>query len=131
MYWKLYAKIAPWLMPFFLLTSLVFGAIAIYRGEIILGLQAQLIKNKTQEVKVIIEQQQASNVISKEYEERKAQREQDRIMNNVQVEKIISESGNSSVCFDDAWLFQLNNQITSFNSPTKSVSALSESTGAK
>ena len=51
MYWKLYAKIALWLMPFFLLTSLVFGAIAAYRGEIILGLQAQLIKNKTQEVK--------------------------------------------------------------------------------
>ena len=131
MYWKLYAKIALWLMPFFLLTSLVFGAIAVYRGEIILGLQAQLIKNKTQEVKVIIEQQQASNVIGKEYEERKAQREQNRIVNNVQIEKVISESDNSSVCFDDAWLFQLNSQVASFNNPTESVSALSESTGAK
>ena len=131
MYWKLYAKIALWLMPFFLLTSVVFSAIAVYRGEIILGLQAQLIKNKTQEVKVIIEQQQASNVISKEYEERKALREQNRVMNNVQIEKVISESGNSSVCFDDAWLFQLNNQIAAFNNPTESVSALSESTGAK
>ena len=131
MNWKLHAMIAPWLMPFFLLTSLVFGAISVYRGEIILGLQAQLIKNKTQEVKVIIEQQQASSVISKEYEERKAQREQSRIVNNVQVEKVISESDNSSVCFDDAWLFQLNNQIASFNNPTESVSALSESTGAK
>jgi len=131
MYWKLYAKIALWLMPFFLLTSLVFGAIAIYQGEIILGLQAQLIKDKTQKVKVIIEQQQANNVISKEYEERKAQREENRIVNNVQVEKVISEPGNSSVCFDDAWLFQLNNQIAAFNNPTESVSALPESTGAK
>lgn len=131
MYWKVYTKIAPLLMPFFIITTCVFGAIAVYRGEIILGLQAQLIKDKTQEVKVIIEQQQASNDISKQYEQRKADREQDRIKANVQIEKVIRESDNSSVCFDDAWLYQLNNQIATLNNTGKSVSAVSEPTGAE
>ncbi|WAW11638.1 hypothetical protein nACB1_042 [Acinetobacter phage nACB1] len=130
MYWKVYTKIAPLLMPFFILTTVVFGSIALYRGEIILGLQAQLIKDQTKEVKVIIEQQQASTEISKQYEERKAQREQDRIVNNVQIEKVISESDNSSVCFDDAWLYQLNNQIISFNSSSEPVSTMPTDTGA-
>ena len=131
MYWKLYAKIALWLMPFFLLTSIVFSAIAVYRGEIILGLQAKLIDNKDQEIKITVEHQEAAERISNDYEQRKADREQDKANAKITIEKIISESDNSSICFDDAWLFQLNNQVASFNNPTESVSALSESTGAK
>lgn len=122
---KVYTKIAPLLMPFFILTTVVFGGIALYRGELILGLQTQLIKDKTHEVKVIVEQQQASNDISKQYEERK----QNRIESHVQVEKVISDSDNHSVCFDDAWLYQLNSQIISFNNSGQSVSAVSEPTG--
>lgn len=125
MYMKVYTKIAPLLMPFFILTTVVFGGIALYRGELILGLQTQLIKDKTHEVKVIVEQQQASNDISKQYEERK----QNRIESHVQVEKVISDSDNHSVCFDDAWLYQLNSQIISFNNSGQSVSAVSEPTG--
>lgn len=131
MLWKVYNKISPLLMPFFILTTLVFGGIAMYRGELILGLQSQLIKNKTQEVKVIIEQQQASNEISKQYEERKAQREIDRNISNVQIEKVISDSDNHSVCFDDAWLYQLNSQIASLNNSGQPESELSTDTGAK
>lgn len=130
MYWKVYARLSPVLMPFFILTTCVFGFLAIHRGELVMRLQTELIKDKTQEVKVIIEQQKASNEISKQYEQRKAIREQDRNITNVQIEKVISESDNSSVCFDDAWLYQLNSQVVSTNTSGQPESAVSADTGA-
>ena len=130
MYWKLYAKIALWLMPFFLLTSIVFSAIAVYRGEIILGLQAKLIDNKDQEIKIIVEHQEAAERISNDYEQRKADREQDKANAKITIEKVISDSDNNTVCFDNAWMYQLNSQIATINNTRKPETGMPSSTGA-
>ena len=127
----IYRMLAPYLAPLFLLTTIVFFSMCVWRGEVILGLQAEAIKDKDKEIKVVIEQHDSEHKISLEYEQQKTNKQQEKIYVDRTVEKIITVPSYSSVCFDDAWLFQLNSQIAAFNNPTESVSALSESTGAK
>lgn len=126
----LYFKVAPLLVPLFVLTTIVFLGMCVYRGEIILGLQAELIKDKNQEVKVIIEQHERATQISAAYEDRKAAREQDKVNATHSIEKVISDSGNESICFDNAWLYALNSQIATFNGASEPSSSMSRTTGA-
>lgn len=116
MFQIIYWKLAPYLAPFFLLTTIVFFSMCVWRGEIILGLQAELIKDKNQEVKVIIEQVKAANEIGQQYEQRKAEREELKVEVTHEIEKIVSVPLYSNLCFDYDGLHLLNSQISTINS---------------
>lgn len=122
---QIYLKITPILTPFFLLTTVVFMVMCVWRGEIILGLQAELSKDKDQTIKVVLEQQQGANKISTEFEQRKADREQEKIYVNREIEKIVTVPLYSNECFDDAGVQQINSYATSLNSSSESSSGLS------
>lgn len=128
---KLYLKFASWLAPFFLLTTIVFFVICVWRGEIILGLQAELIKDNKQEFKVTIEQHESANRISNEFEVRKTEREKEKEYVIRTVEKITAVPVYSNICFDDVGLHQLNSQIAAINGSGQPESAVSTDQGAE
>lgn len=126
----LYVRMSPYLAAFFLMTSIVFFTICLWRGEIILGLQADALKGKNQEIKVVVEQHESANKISQNYEESKADKEQEKVYVDREVEKIVYMPSYSNVCLDDIGLSQLNSRITSLNDSRKSKDTLSSNTGA-
>lgn len=127
MFQIIYWKLAPYLAPFFLLTTIVFFSMCVWRGEIILGLQAELIKDKNQEVKVIIEQVKAANEIGQQYEQRKADREELKVEVTHEIEKIVSVPLYSNLCFDYDGLHLLNSQISTINSTAQPDATLPSS----
>ena len=124
-----YNKVAPYLAVFFLLTTIVFMSITVCRGEVILGLQSEVLSNKNQKVKVIIEQHEAANKVSKDYEDRKVDREKEKIYVTRQVEKIVSVTSYANECFDPIWLQYFNSQVSSINSSGELNNTLSTNTG--
>lgn len=124
-----YTKVATYLAVFFLLTTIVFMSINVWRGEVILGLQSEVLSNKNQEVKVIIEQHEAANKVSKDYEDRKVNREKEKIYVTRQVEKIVSVPSYVNECFDPIGLQYFNSQVSSINSSGKLNNTLSTNTG--
>lgn len=127
---KLYVRMSPLMAAFLLLTTIVFFAMCLWRGEIILGLQADALKNKDQEIKVVIEQHDGANKISHEYEILKADKLQDKVYVDREVEKIVLMPSYGNECFDNDGLLSLNRAITALNDSGKSTDAVSENTGA-
>lgn len=128
---SIYVRMSPILAAFFLMTSVVFFAMCLWRGEIILGLQSDALKNKDQEIKVVIEQHEGANKVSQEYEVRKADKEQEKVYVDREVEKIVYISSYSNLCLDDIGLSQLNGRISSVNGSRKLEDAMPSTTGAK
>ena len=127
----IYKKLAPYLAPFFLLTTIVFFAMCVWRGEVILGLQAEAIKDKDKEIKVVIEQHDSENKISLEYEQQKTNKQQEKIYVDRTVEKIITVPSYSNLCFDTDGMQSLNSYITQINSSRKPADAVSTNQGAE
>ena len=127
----IYKKLAPYLAPFFLFIIVVLAAVCVWRGEVILGLQAELIKDKKQEVKVVIEQQENANKISLAYEQDKVGRQQEKVYVDREVEKIVTVPSYSNLCFDVSGMRVLNNYITSLNSSRESSGGMSTTTGVE
>lgn len=130
MFLALYKKFAVLIAPFFLLTSIVLFLMCVWRGEIILGLQSKLSERNDQKVTVVVEQQKASLEISHKYEERKADRTEEKEENEVIVEKIVSVPTYSSECFDSAGLQHIAKTISTLNSTGKLEHPVSEDKGA-
>ena len=128
---KLYVRMSPLLAAFLLLTTVVFFAMCLWRGEIILGLQSDALKNKDQEIKVVIEQHEGANKISHEYEIFKADKLQDKVYVDREVEKIVLMPSYGNECFNNDGLLSLNSAITALNDSGKSTDAVHENTGAK
>lgn len=128
---KLYVRMSPLLAAFLLLTTVVFFAMCLWRGEIILGLQSDALKNKDQEIKVVIEQHEGANKISHEYEIFKADKLQDKVYVDREVEKIVLMPSYGNECFNNDGLLSLNSAITALNDSGKSSNAVHENTGAK
>ena len=128
---KLYVRMSPLLAAFLLLTTVVFFAMCLWRGEIILGLQSNALKNKDQEIKVVIEQHEGANKISHEYEIFKADKLQDKVYVDREVEKIVLMPSYGNECFNNDGLLSLNSAITALNDSGKSSNAVHENTGAK
>lgn len=128
---SIYVRMSPLLAAFFLMTSVVFFAMCLWRGEIILGLQSDALKNKDQEIKVVIEQHEGANKVSQEYEVRKADKEQEKVYVDREVEKIVYMPSYSNLCLDDIGLSQLNGRISSVNGSRKLEDAMPSTTGAK
>lgn len=124
-----YNKVAPYLAVFFLLTTIVFMSITVWRGEVILGLQSEVLSSKNQEVKVIIEQHEAANKVSKDYEDRKVNREKEKIYVTRQVEKVVSVPSYANECFYPIGLQYFNSQVSSINSSCELNNTLSTNTG--
>ena len=128
---KLYVRMSPLLAAFFLFTTVVFFAMCLWRGEIILGLQADALKSKDQEIKLVIEQHEGANKISHEYEVRKADKEQEKVYVDREVEKIVLMPSYGNECFDPIGLQSLNSQIASYNSAIKLEASMQSSGGTK
>lgn len=126
----IYLRVAPFLAPFFLLTTLVFFGMCVWRGEIILGLQAQMIKDQKQVVELVVTHTEAANKVSQDYEVRKTEKQQEKVYVDREVEKIVLMPSYSNECFDDAGLQQINSYIASINSASKSEDRVSASAGA-
>ena len=127
---SIYVRMSPILAAFFLMTSVVFFAMCLWRGEIILGLQSDALKNKDQEIKVVIEQHEGANKISYEYEVLKADKIQEKVYVDREVEKIVLMPSYGNECFNNDGLLSLNSAITALNDSGKSSNAVHENTGA-
>lgn len=126
----IYLRVAPFLAPFFLLTTLVFFGMCVWRGEIILGLQAQMIKDQKQVVELVVTHTEASNKVSQDYEVSKTEKQQEKVYVDREVEKIVLMPSYSNECFDTVGLQQINSYITSVNGSGKPENRVSTSTGA-
>ena len=127
----IYYKLAPFLAPFFLLTTIVFFGMCLWRGEIILGLQAQAVKDQKQTLEVVVTHTEATNKVSQNYEDKRTEREQEKIYVDRVVDKIVLMPSYSTECFDDVGLHQLNSYIASINGSSEPNEAVSTDTGAE
>ena len=128
---KLYVRMSPLLAAFLLLTTVVFFSMCLWRGEIILGLQSDALKDKDNEIKVVIQQRDGANKISHEYEVLKADKLQEKVYVDREVEKIVLMPSYGNECFNNDGLLSLNSAITALNDSGKSSNAVHENTGAK
>ena len=128
---NLYVRMSPLLAAFLLLTTVVFFSMCLWRGEIILGLQSDALKDKDNEIKVVIQQRDGANKISHEYEIFKADKLQDKVYVDREVEKIVLMPSYGNECFNNDGLLSLNSAITALNDSGKSSNAVHENTGAK
>lgn len=126
----IYKKLAPYLTPFFMLTTVVFFVIGVIRGEQVMSLQTKFLDNKDKEIRVVVEQQQVAVKISQEYEDRKTGSIQEKVYVDREVEKIITVPSYSNMCFDDIGLQYFNGEITKLNSSRKLTNSLPSDTGA-
>lgn len=129
MYKALYMKLAPLLLPLFILTTVVFFTICVWRGEIIIGLQSNALNTKDREIKVIIEQQEAVIKVADNYEVRKADREIIKEEKTNEVEKIVLIPSYSNLCFDNTGLQLIQDSINTVNGSIKPKTALPSDTG--
>lgn len=127
----IYYRIAVFLAPFFLLTTIVFFLMCLYRGELILGLQAELLKNKDQVIKITLDTKTIANNVGKEYEESKVKRVQEKEVIIKEVERLVDNPVYRNICFDDDGLQQINNHINSYNNPSSSPRGMSSIEGAE
>jgi len=130
MYLKIYKSLAQFLAPLFLLTTIAFAVLTVYRGEIILGLQAELVKDKDKEFKVVVDITKDLNEVAKLYEQDRTKIEIHKQENTHVIEKIVSEPVFSTVCFSSDGLQHYNQIITDFTdaSSESSPTMLSTST---
>lgn len=127
----IYRKVAPYLCLFLALTTLGFALGNVWQGKVIVDLQSQLLKDRDQQIKVVIEQQHTANQVSQEYEQRKADREQTKVVVTHEIEKIVSVPMYSNLCFDTDGLHLLNDSIRAINGSSQPKTTMSEDTGAK
>ena len=128
---KLYVRMSPLLAAFLLLTTVVFFSMCLWRGEIILGLQSDALKDKDNEIKVVIQQRDGANKISHEYGVLKADKLQEKVYVDREVEKIVLMPSYGNECFNNDGLLSLNSAITALNDSGKSTDAVHENSGAK
>lgn len=126
-----YTKLASFLAALFFITTVVFFSMWMFRGEVIIGLQSQVIKDTQKEVKVIIEQHESANQISQQYEERRASNQKEKVYVDREVEKIVLMPSYGNECFDAIGLQSLNSQIASYNSALKLEAPMQSSRGTK
>lgn len=126
----IYKKLAPYLCGFFMLTTAVLFALGVIRGEQILDLQNKLLTDKDKTIKVIVEQQEVAIKVSQAYEDRKTDKQQEKIYVDREVEKIIVMPSYSNLCFDNAGLQFFNGEITKLNSARKLTNKLPANSGA-
>ena len=131
MWMKLYVKLSPYISGFLLITTIVFFSMCVWRGEVILGLQAQLIKDNKQEIKVIVEQQESATKISLDYEQNKSVKQQEKIYVDREIEKVITVPMYSNLCFDDSGLHLINGEISKINSARQPTVAVPSDTGVE
>lgn len=110
-----YKFLSPYLAGFFLITSLAFCGLSVYRGEVISSLQSDLIANKDQEIKVVIERHDLANQVATEYEKGRTEREVKNEVTVKQIETIVKEPIYLNTCFDDSGVSVLNGYINSTN----------------
>lgn len=109
---RIYVLLAPYLAGFLLITTLAFVVLSVYRGEVISDLQRDLLVQKDQEIKVVIERNDMVNEVANQYEEGRIDRENTKEITLKQVETIVKEPIYLNTCFDPNGVSVLNGYIT-------------------
>lgn len=109
---RIYLLLAPYLAGFLFITTIAFVILSVYRGEVISNLQRELLVQKDQEIKVIIERNDMVNDVANKFEEGRANREQVKELTIKQVETIVKEPIYLNTCFDANGVSILNGYIT-------------------
>lgn len=130
MFKLIYFKLAPFIAPFFLLTTLVFFSMCVWRGEVIMGLQAELNKDKDREIKVVVDTASIAKAVSDSYELYRTDKQKERITDERIIEKIITVPIYDGMCFDTNGVQYLNNKANPVSNPSKSGSGVSTTKGA-
>lgn len=119
------ALLLRYVAGFFFLTTIALAGFAIYRGEVISGLQSQLIENKSQQIKVIIDSTEMADKIGQQVQNGINSIQVSKEKTTHEVERIIKEPIYLNTCFDSSGLSVLNQAISTpvANEPSESVSA--------
>ena len=117
----IYRIISPYLAGFLAITTIAFLILSVYRGEIFSNLQREILINKDQEIKVIIERNDLVADIATNYEEGRVEREQIKEYTIKQVETIVKEPIYLSTCFDANGVSVLNGYIHATNASEHSA----------
>lgn len=120
-----YRFLSPYLAGFFLITSLAFFGLSVYRGEVISNLQSDLITKKDQEIKVVIERNDIANDVSTKFEQGKTERETRNEITVKKIETVVKEPIYLNTCFDDNGVSVINEYVTATNA-SKYSGAVSE-----
>lgn len=107
--------ISPYLAGFLAITTIAFLILAVYRGEVISDLQRDLLVQKDQEIKVIIERNDLVTSEATKYEQGRTEREQIKEFTIKQVETIVKEPIYLNTCFSSDGVSVLNGYIHATN----------------
>lgn len=114
MFVTLYRLACMYLAPLFLVTTIGFMASSVYRGEVILGLQAEIIKDRSQEVKVVIEKVEAVNKVGEGYASTQTNIVTDQKETIREVSKIIKVPVFTNICISDDGVLKYNETISKY-----------------
>lgn len=121
MFRVIYQNVAVFLAPLFLITTIAFIIMSVYRGEVILGLQAELLKQKNQDVKVVIEQIKEVNAVGEEAAAEQRVQEIIKHERTIEIEKIVKVPVYSNECISDAGLQFYNKTYVPSDASTPTV----------
>lgn len=109
---------------FFFITTIALAGFAIYRGEVISGLRAELITKKDQQINVIIDTTEMANRIGKQVQDDLNSIQVSKEKTTHEVERIIKEPIYINTCFDNAGLSVINQAVLApiANEPSEPVS---------
>lgn len=96
---------------FFLLTSIGLAILSIYRGEMIANYQAEALKAKTVEVKVILDSVAIADKISKDLDIQQTVITIEKEKSTHEIKEIIKDPIYLNTCFDDAGMQQLSKAV--------------------
>ena len=96
---------------FLLLTTVGLAILAIYRGEVISNYQAEALKNKTVEVKVVIDSVALADKISKSLDVKHTVLTVNKENTIHEIKEIVKDPVYLNVCIDNAGMQQLNKAI--------------------
>lgn len=104
--------ITRYLAGFFFLVSLGLAALAIYRGEVISGLQRELIAKQDKQINLVIDSNAIANKISKDFQIKVNVLDAQKEVTTHEVERIVKEPVYLNTCFDASGLSVLHQAIS-------------------
>ena len=118
----IYSLVCMIAAPILLVIALVSIFTTVHRGEVIQGLQAEIIKNTKQDVTVVIEKVEAVNKIGYEYAETQTKILNDQKVVTREYTKIIEVPVFSNACISNDGVLKYNETFARYSSKTDTAS---------
>lgn len=118
----IYSLVCMIAAPILLVIALVSIFTTVHRGEVIQGLQAEIIKNTKQDVKVVIEKVEAVNKIGSEYAETQTKILNDQKVVTREYTKIIEVPVFSNECISSDGVLKYNETFARYSAKTDPAS---------